>query len=276
MCMIFVKRWRIRSTMLANNIEFFCSDYMRQKFQRFMAIDYQKHRDLKIEQIKNGIICPPELAEGRQSFEDRAYGGVCYNDLSFCELSCPKRFSGDSPVSPVQWFIGAKPNLKKEDINYLDEEVFFGGILKNNIGHFMIENFSVMWPFLDKNNLKYKIVCLLQGKEEPKWDVFHTFFSALGISKDSVIFLKEPTRFKKVVVAEQSMELQGKYHPIFKQLFDKVKSYVKPAKHKKIYFSKHITSSCTKENFGLSRHLGEEIAESLLSLLRKSRGLWFL
>ncbi|MBR1733842.1 MAG: hypothetical protein IJ730_00070 [Alphaproteobacteria bacterium] len=107
-----------------NNIELFCSDYMQDKFQRFMSVDYQKHYDLKIEKINEGIICPLELADGRKSFEDRAYGGVCYNDLSFCELSCPKRFKGDSPIDTVQWFIGANPNLKKSDIGRIDEEVF--------------------------------------------------------------------------------------------------------------------------------------------------------
>ncbi|MBR1733841.1 MAG: glycosyltransferase family 61 protein [Alphaproteobacteria bacterium] len=127
----------------------------------------------------------------------------------------------------------------------------------------MIENFSVMWPFLNRIDPKVKVVCLLQGQEEPKWDVFHLFYSALGIDESSIIFLKQPTRFKKVIVAEQSMELQGKYHPIFKQLFDKVKLYARPAKYKKIYFSKRITSSWTEGSFGLSRHLGEEIAESL-------------
>jgi hypothetical protein len=246
-----------------NNIELFCSDKMQNKFQRFMSTDYVKHHDLKIEEIDSGVICPPELADGRKSFEDRAYGGVCYSDLSFCELSCPKRFSGDSPIVTVQWFIGANPNLKKSDIGYVDEEVFFGGVLKNNIGHFMIENFSVMWPFLNRVDPKLKVVCLLQGQEEPKQDVLRTFYSALGLNEESVIFLKEPTRFKKVIVAEQSMELQGRYHPIFKQLFDKVKLCAKPAKYKKIYFSKRITSSWTAESFGLSRHLGEEIAEPL-------------
>ncbi|MBQ8475556.1 hypothetical protein IJ531_00680, partial [bacterium] len=223
--------------MNSENIELFCSEYMQEKFKKYTNIDYKK-RELKVEYIENGVICPIEVPENGHLEIDN-YGGVLYEDLSFCELSRPKRFEGDSHVKEPKWYIGAREDLKPQDIEYIDEEVFFIGPLKKSIGHFMIEMFSFAWFLLNPENLKkYKVVYLLNGSEEPDWDIINTFYGGIGIDlENNFITVNKPTRFKKVVVAEQAMELQGKYHPVIKELFDKVKENIKPAPYKKIYFS---------------------------------------
>lgn len=240
------------------NVELFCSKYMQEKFKRFAQVDYQKHHDLKVEYIKNGVIYPIEIDENR-SYERESYGGVCYEDISFCELSCPKRFPGDSPISTSKWFIGANPKFESKGICYRNEEVFFAGVLKHSTGHFMIENFSLMWFFLNpQNKKKYKIVYLLQGEEKPNYDFVRIFYKGLGLDFDNFEEIKTPTRFKTVVVAEPAMELNGAYHPVLKDVFDKVKSSLPSAKYKKVYLSKKITHSWN------GCHLGDSIASDLM------------
>ncbi len=234
----------------------FCSEYMLEKFNKADQVNYKKSHDLQVLYIKNGIIHPQELSETNEK-ENNQYGGVTDENLNFIELSLPKRFQGDCTVKYHQWYIGANPNIQTEDIEYIDEDVVFIGPIKSYISHFYLETFCRCWFFLNENNLKYKIAFLSNEGEPPNYEYVCQFLDGLGINQDSLIEIKKPTKFRTVIVPEQAYELNKCYHPIYKDLFDKIKEKIEPAPYKKVYFSK-------KFNFEQNpRITGDELAQEI-------------
>lgn len=78
---------------MKNNDILFCTDEMIKNHRKAMGIDYEIHRDLKVEIVSNGIIHPLEVPEGGRE-EYLNYGGVTDENLNFIELSLMKRDRG--------------------------------------------------------------------------------------------------------------------------------------------------------------------------------------
>lgn len=242
--------------MFENNIELFCLPEMLEKFERSFKINYKKNNELEVLTIKNGIIHPLELSE-TQERENKQFGGVTDENLKFIDFSLQKRYEEDSATLAKNWYIGAKPDLKIENIKFIDEDIVFIGPIKRHFAHFYLETLSRAWFFLNENNLKYKIAYLVQDEDEPKWDLVEEFFTLLDVKLGNLIKIKEPTKFKNVIIPEQAYELQHCYHPVYKQTIDKLKYNIVPKKYKKVYFSK-------KFNYpGYLRTIGDDISEEL-------------
>lgn len=242
--------------MTYNKPEFFCSPEMLEKFDKSYKINYKKENELEVLTVKNGIIHPLELSETMQN-GNKQFGGVTDENLKFIDFSLQKRYKEDSKTNEDDWYIGANPNLNPKTIKYIDEEIVFLGPIKKHFAHFYLETLSRIWFFLDQNHLNYKIAYLTQDGDKPKYELMNEFFNLLGLQMENFIEIKEPTKFKNVIIPEQSYELQHNYHPLYKQTIDRLKLTITPGIHKKVYFSK-------KFNYpGSPRTIGDYISEEL-------------
>lgn len=237
---------------MKNNDILFCTDEMIKNHRKAMGIDYEIHRDLKVEIVPNGIIHPLEVPEGGRE-EYLNYGGVTDENLNFIKLSLMERDKAFS-VSENDYdkmFIGANPNRDFSNIDYIDEVVVYIGPMHRHIAHFYLECFSRWWYFLDSQNLKYKIAYMPMIGGLTDWH--SEFFELMGIKTQQVISIDKPIKFKSVIVPEQSMCLNLSYHQKYKELFDKIAENIKPLHYKKVYFSKvyggkaHISFSLADE-----------------------------
>jgi len=192
---------------------------------------------LKVEFVKNGIIHPNEWTDDMVK-EINNFGGVTDENLNVIELSKPKHEQGDGDFPISEWYIGPNPNNNFNNIEYINEDIVYIGPIKKSISHFYLETFCRCWFFLNEGNLNYKIAYTVQKGEEPKWNLVYEFLEGIGIKRENLIEIKNPTKFKTVIVPEQACELQKSYHPLYKALFDKLKEGVEPLSYKKVYFSK--------------------------------------
>lgn len=242
--------------MVENNIELFCSQEMLEKFDKSFKMKYRKDDELEVLTVKNGIIHPLELSETKER-ENKQFGGITDEKLKFIDFSMTKRYEGDSKTPSNAWYISANPDLNINNIKYVDEDVVFLGPAKRHFAHFYLETLSRAWFFLDQNNLKYKIAYLTQDGDEPNLDLVEEFFTPLGIKMENLIEIKKPTKFRNVIIPEQSYIINFGYHQLYKKTIDKIKENIVPKKHKKVYFSK-------KFNYpGFPRTIGDDISEKL-------------
>lgn len=169
----------------------FLSDKMLEMFAEEDAVDYLKKDELDVVFVENGIVHSLELSE-TNSIENRQYGGVTDAELNFIELSAMQRTPGRHHDDTTPWYVGANPNLKFVDIDFIDEEVVFLGPLKNQFGHFIVESLARLWFFLDSANLKYKAVYI----SETDTQKFNELFEFFGLSANNLIRITKPTAFR--------------------------------------------------------------------------------
>jgi hypothetical protein len=212
----------------------FCGDEMLNNYKEECRANYEKSNPLKIERVSNGIVHPLQLS-GVGKIENNEFGGVTDEKLKFIDLSLTKRVSRSNLTTNFHdWYKGANLDCHVSDIDYINEDVVFLGALSKHYGHFILEGLSRLWFCLEPESTSYKYVYISgDGK-----DRFNDFFKLFGLEEESIIKIRKPTRFRTVIVPEQSIRLHDFYHKKYKETIDRIKNNIKPAKFKKVYFSK--------------------------------------
>ncbi len=236
---------------LKNYDHLFCSDEMLNKYKQECQTVYEKTIPLEVIRISNGIVHPLQLSETNM-VENNQFGGVTDEKFNFIELSLTNRVSPPNFVCNFnKWYKGANPNYNELQINYVDEDVVFIGALSKHYGHFILEGLARLWFHLDYANLKYKCVYISEDGE----DKFNDCFKYFGIEEQNIFKITKPTKFRTVIVPEQSIRLHDFYHVKYKETIDKIKNNIKPAKYDKVYFS--------KAGIGNNRAVGEASIEQV-------------
>ena len=211
----------------------YCNKKMQDIYNLECQIDYEKHTELEVKKLRNGIVHP--LGTNVNEL-NTIIGGVTDNDFGFVELSLTKRVTPQNIPSLAfkDWFSGPLNASEADSIKYVDEDVVFLGALSGHYGHFILEGLSRLWYFLNPENVHLKAVYI----SEVSNNKFIKFFSLFGLKDDNIIEVTESTRFRNVVVPEQSIRLHDFYHVLYKETIDRIKESVQPGLSKKSSFQK--------------------------------------
>lgn len=232
----------------------FCAPGMVEKYDIECNTRYERVDPLRVQNVPHGIVFPLELSE-TNVHEQNQYGGVCTEDLKFVELSLTRRVSPPNFTSNfVDWYRGANPAYSKENFDYIDETVVFIGALSKHFGHYILEGLSRLWFLLDRENLEnFRYVCI----SDDGVDRFEEFLRLFGLPAERVTRITRPTKFKAVIVPEQSIRLHDYYSKEYKATIDKIMSNIEPIANEKVYFSKRERKN--------DRAIGERPIELLLA-----------
>ena len=212
----------------------YCNKEMLISYDQEAKTNYKKTNELEVEYISNGVVHPLELSEKLTSEHD-FFGGVTDDKLNLVELSILKRVSPPNfKVNFNTWYQGHNPRYDFSNIEYVDEDVIFLGAMPKHYGHFILEGLSRLWFCLGHHEIKLKCVYISTDGE----DRFNDLFKLFGLKEEQIIKIEKPTRFKTVIVPEQSIRLHDFYHKKYKETIDKIKENVKPIDIEKVYFSK--------------------------------------
>ena len=215
--------------------ELYCGRNMLHRFRMECNTEYEKSIPLEVLQVSNGIVHPlPTLREGSNDTS----GGVTDVNSKFIQLSSTTRVSPPNFSCNINdWYYGASQDFQLEEADYVDEDVVFLGALSAHYGHFIIEGLARLWFFLDAKNLRYKGVYISDSRNNKFIDCFKFF----GIKDQNFLEITKPTRFRSVIVPEQSIRLHDFYHLKYKQTIDKIKEKVVAAQYSKVFFSKAMS-----------------------------------
>ncbi len=234
-------------------VELFCSDDMRAKYAQELHTPYERQSALESKSVAGGVVFPLRLSANNEA-EANEFGGVCTTDLQFVQLSLTKRVSPPNfPCHFQDWFCGADPGEAQNGIEYVDEDVVFIGALPKHYGHFILEGLARLWFYLETSNRKYRAV-YISGHGE---DRFLELFEFFGLKPTDVTKIERPTRFRTVIVPEQSIRLHDYFHRDYKLTIDRIKTSIEPVRNDKVYFSKQERKN--------DRAIGEMPFEELLA-----------
>lgn len=194
---------------------------------------YFNNRKLSVIEVENGIILPNKFIDGA------VRGGVCDADFNFIsghETAISEKAEGTRHIS-------GSYKVAECDIQFIDETVVYGGTMLDHPGHLLVECFADrVWWFVENTETEIKLAFIDDwgdGTARFTTELLELF----GLSKDRIIICKKPTRFKKIIVPEQSTINLRAYEPYdytkeFCSVFERIKNNVKPSSFKKIYFTK--------------------------------------
>lgn len=131
-----------------------------------------------------------------------------------------------------------------KEIVHSDETVIFSGDLNNQFGHFIQDSMSRLWYAVKHKKQEFKVALLLNSHwlnwefdQEESYQI--KFINLLGIKKERIIIVEQPTQFKQVIVPKQSVFWsEGFNSDLFKIVYDAARASVSPKNEKKIYLSR--------------------------------------
>lgn len=256
---------------MAYNLKYI-NEVERADFQKIADTDYKKTDALKVEYLNRGIILPVK----RTRYNAKIRGGVLNENGQFVELS---RDNMSSEIMEGGYAV-------EEDITYDNRIVLYMGLYKKHWGYFLTFIITRLWYLLELEDISnIYITYTLSG--EHGWNDriegnFLEFFELLGIPKDHLIMVQEPTRFKQVIVPEHSFLPMEYYTDNFKKLLDYVKDKVELETEtpKKIYYTRTGLKKADRSDIGESQFVkifsknGYEVVEPSGLTLREQ--IWLL
>lgn len=182
-------------------------------------------------ELDGGIVLPLRKRENVQVSNEAYEGGVCDKDGNFvagnrrklekeiCNLSCARAY-------PIP-----------ERVNERHETVIFGGILYWHWGDNWNEYLPArLWYLGEHPDTPYKFV-FLSSLYKGGFTMYNVL-EAIGIPRERMEIITEPTRFDKIIVPEESVYNFSGYRPQMIRFYDYVRSLVQPGAYKKIYLSR--------------------------------------
>ena len=154
-------------------------------------------------EVPNGIVLP---------CKDRS-GGVCDSNFVFKGGLIRNINNPNGWVNISSSYIVDKSNLK-----FIDETVVFGGVIIPHFGHMMLDNFVRLWWHVENPNSNLRFVFVLHIWEWKDW--IWDFFDLLGISRERVLIINEPTQFAKIIVPEEAAHVYTGYTDKWECIYD--------------------------------------------------------
>ena len=212
--------------------------------ERFFVSDVSKWRsagdsiqkligEATAEKHCNAIVLPPRKIEAIKAFNGVYEGGVC--DERFKFLAGHIRSMSNKKEN---WCCASSYRPEGEVIRR-HESVIFGGVVFRHFGHALLDTTSRLWYVARNLGDTRKIVFLDYGW--PFADPFDFFqlFDLMGISRDRIEIVSQPTQFDEVVIPEEAIHpLSGEYKPEYMETFDLIRRNAAPSSVKKVYFTR--------------------------------------
>lgn len=219
--------------MVRYNLEYIKNENERNEVRKYFK-NYYRSEALKVMYVDNGIILPRKEAD-KVLYPNTwmGLGGVLDNYGNFIKMSGIKALYSDDLA------FGGKYNYTS--IQECSEMVLYMGVFQPQWGHFLEEYCTRLWFYL-KNEVSCKIAyCGFNCKQGDISGSFEDFFTYLGIKKEQLIDIRKPTRFKKIIIPEQSFLRLQYYTDDYKNIINTVyKNGVKNKwiPYKNIYLSR--------------------------------------
>lgn len=214
--------------------------------EAYMSRIYKKDKSLHCIEVENGIVLPRKECEDGPMW---GLGGVCDQNGQFISESF---YDGGwaKHGGPYEW----------SQETYRDETVVYVGMFFAHWGHFLVDLTGRLWA-LQGIDPQVKIVYL--GEEEIAGNNLK-FFELLGVRPEQLLHITKPTRFRKVIVPQQSFKSCEWYTEEFRDTFDRI---VKNALQKSECYEKWKAVEnvyFTRRSFGkaVNSEFGEEFIES--------------
>lgn len=179
----------------------YMDDLFLENYKRMEQLNLCTEDNLAVEEVIEGTILPYRVVGSSKK------AGVVDQNGEYIALSAFEA------LSEVDSWGGS---YQVERVEYLDETVLYFGRFWRHWGHFLMDMVSRLWWIIE-NDMNIKIA--YDAKEDIQ-GVYWEFLRLLGVSKNQMVRVENPTRFAKVIVPECSHKPGISCNVRYKKIFD--------------------------------------------------------
>ena len=171
----------------------------------------------------------------------RFAGGVIDKKNKFC--------AGLTRELRNQTLLCSSYDVSNLEFIYSNEVIYFAGVIFPFFGHVILETLSRFWGIIDKND-NYKLAFVLFQENMPIPSYFLELIDLLNISRERILIISKPTRFKKVIVPDESFMMGTGFSRKYMNTIEKIKSNLPNSSLKKVYCTRTIFKhDCINEEY---------------------------
>ena len=217
--------------------------YKKDLYKDKIEKGYLNKEAAKVVEYKNAIILPPKK-ESNTTFDGIFKGGVVTEDFTF--------ITGKKRHKNPKFNYSCYDSYKVEDeIKESKEEVIFGGIIMDHFGHAILETFSRLWYVVKNKKDKRKIAFIKYAEIR---NYHYELLRLMGIPKERIIIIEEPTKFKSILIPDETIQAWGEFKKEYTYIYEEISKNVKKKNEKKIY----LTRTQLEERFDCNEEYFEE------------------
>ena len=169
----------------------YIAEEVKSVYEGVTSRNYYDVCSVECEEVEEGFVLP--LKKSIDDFGTSYFrGGVTDSCGVFVEMS--RHWRGSKGGSLTEGY-----DFSLKDAEIVPKEVLYGGVFVNHFGHFLMESTNRLW-YLIENKEKNLDIVFLNAKRQRVIPQFWEFMDLLGISREKVHFISQPTRFSKVYV----------------------------------------------------------------------------
>ena len=201
---------------------------------KFCKKNYRRDRALTVKIVENGVILPARPVNEIDPF--KCNGGVCDRDLNFVD--------GHNDVIDDPWngnyVLRDAFEVKPDEIVTSDETVIYGGAMIRHFGHFITESFARLWYVVQHPELNTRIafVAFKANSMQVHRPWINKLLDLMGIADERILIIEKPTRFRSIIVPEQSLYFRDCYSDEFFLPYKAILSRIRPGSARKIFLSR--------------------------------------
>ncbi len=202
----------------------------RKKWLEVCETDHFIPEDPSVTELENGVLLPLRVKKDVKVRNSVFEGGCCDSEGNFvggllrnteiknANLNCASAY-------PLP-----------ETIAERHETVIFGGVLLGHFGHSIIDSLGRLWWFVEHPDTPYKLVFL----RAPAFMAFddRKVLETVGIPRERMEIITEPTRFDKIIVPEESFHMFSSYTRKIDLVYDRIRDQTPQGPYKKVYLSR--------------------------------------
>lgn len=200
------------------------------KYLSACSTEYRRQNKPGVTEVENHIVLPAKKVTDSDGVR-RHIGGIVDNDFKFYEPSGHLHHLGEEKAGSMT----EAYTVEEKDIVSFDKTVLYGGLILNHLGHFLVECSTRLWYWVENGDPDLEVIFVVEKEEQPSGRV-KEFLSLMGIRK--VSFIEIPTRFKKIIVPEDSSVMDGFFTEEFMTPFRAAALNIEAESFDKVYLSR--------------------------------------
>ena len=233
--------------------QLFVRDAAKKKLIKLLTTNYELPDAPTVTEVENAIALPlrpvKKQVQGGVGDKSQTEGGICDSEGNFVAGHIR------DPINPDRNRSCFSAYPLPSNIKTRHETVIYGGFLFNHFGHMIAEGISSRLHYLiDNPDTTYKFI-FLDSLTKGEF-TFYNVLEAVGITKDRMEIITEPTRFDKIIIPQEAVYLLSNYRPGAYRIYDYIREKVVPKPYKKVYLS-----ASAKGEYSAKLNLNEEYFE---------------
>ncbi len=200
-----------------------------EQWREICGKSWYRDKTLRVDEVGKGIVLPSVSLDGTGKYS----GGVCTENFDF--VAGLLRSSDDPSIRPGQYGINTPYRIPGDKLQFVDEEVIFGGVLVGHFGHFILECMARFWYLLEHPEDQRRIVfTTVLGQKNWFWN----FFDLLGLKRERILFVEQPTQYSRVIVPEEAVHSWGFYTNAYRLPYQRLMQICGQGDESKIYLTR--------------------------------------